>query len=290
LVDGVVDQQQRAGGERVPVVLIEGRDLHRTARHGAANVVQRPRRQGEQHRGRSREHQRRDRALIVGVHDVSGIDEAHAHASIVRRGDGGVVEVGLRGLDHRLVGVDHGAELIDLALLLVDDLLRGDVRFDQRVGALEVLARRDELRDVLRLFRLGLVERGLEQARVDLGQHVAFLDLLAFGEQHLLQLAVDLGMDADGERRLHRAEAGQVNWDVVALDDRDGDRHARACGHAGGMGSVGPLPAIPVAGAAHREDCKAGCGQNDAAAARRCSVPLCHCGDYPQVSPMNVVA
>src|SRR6266478_5716416 len=128
LVDGVVDQQQRAGGERVPVVLIEGDNLHRTARHGGANVVERARGQGEQHRGRSREDQRRDRALVVGMHDVSGIDEAYAHASIVRRGDAGVVEVGLRRLEHRLVGIDHGAELIDLALLLVDDLLR--VMFD----------------------------------------------------------------------------------------------------------------------------------------------------------------
>jgi hypothetical protein len=46
---------------------------------------------------------------------------------------------------------------------------------------------------------------------------------------------------------------------------------------------------MPVAGAAHREDRKAGYDQDDAAAARRCSVPLYHCGDYPQVSPMNLL-
>jgi len=53
------------------------------------------------------------------------------------------------------------------------------------------------LRLVLRLLGLGLVERGLEQARIDLGEDIALVDMLAFGEQHLLQLAVDLGMDAD---------------------------------------------------------------------------------------------
>ena len=154
---------------------------------------------------------------------------------------------------------------------------------NQRVGALEVLARRDELGDVLRLFGLGLVERRLEQARVDLGQHVALLDLLAFGEQHLLQLAVDLGVDADGERRLHRAKSAQVNRHILALDDRDGHRHAGACGLTGRMRSGGSP--IPVAGASRREGRKAGYDQNDATTARRCTVSLCHHGDYPRVSP-----
>src|SRR5215471_9234739 len=37
LVDDVVDQQQRAGSERAPIVLVERGDLHRTARHGGAD-------------------------------------------------------------------------------------------------------------------------------------------------------------------------------------------------------------------------------------------------------------
>ena len=65
--------------------------------------------------------------------DIAGIDQAHAHAAVARRGDGGVVELGLRGLDRRLVGGDRGLELIDLGLLLVDDLLRCDVREHQRL-------------------------------------------------------------------------------------------------------------------------------------------------------------
>ena len=110
---------------------------------------------------------------------------------------------------------------------------------------------------VLRLLGLGLIERGLEQARIDLGQHVALLDVLALGEQHLLQLAVDLRVDADGERGLHRAEPGQVDRHVLPADDGDAHRHAGAGGRscrASGSRSLGPVPI----GGAGRDDCEAG--------------------------------
>ena len=187
------------------VVLIVGGDRHRAPRHGVANVVEIARGQGEHDGAWLGEHQRRQRALVIGMDDVAGVDEPHAHAPVAWRGDGGVFELGLRGLDHGVVGCDRGLELIDLGLLLIDDLLRGDVRKHQGLRACEVLLGRGELGLVLRLLGLGLIERGLEQARIDLGQHVALLHMLAFREQHLLQLAVDLGMDTDRERRLHRA-------------------------------------------------------------------------------------
>ena len=149
-------------------------------------------------------------------------------------------------MDRRLVGGHRGLELIDLGLLLVDDLLRGDVREHQRLRAREVFLGRGELGLVLGLLGLGLVERGLEQARVDLRQHVALLDVLAFGEQHLLQLAVDLRMNADGERRLHGTEPGQVDRHVLPADDGDAHRHARSCGQHVRRAPVAALRAVPV--------------------------------------------
>ena len=125
----------------------------------------------------------------------------------------------------------------------------------------------DELGLVLRLLGLGLVERGLEQARVDLGQHVALLDVLAFGEQHLLQLAVDLRMDADGERRLHGAEPGQIDRHVLPADDGDAHRHARSCGSTCGVRRSRPLRAVPVNGCSSRQDCKETYSENETAAA-----------------------
>jgi hypothetical protein len=198
--------------------------------------------------------------------DIAGIDESYSDAPLVRRGNVRVIEVGLRGLDHRLVGRDRRPELVDFALLLVDDLLRGDVRLRQRLGALEVLARRDEHRLVLRLLGLGVIERGLEQARIDLRQHVAFLDMLTLGEQHLLQLAVDLRVDADGQRALHRAEPGQVDRHILPADDGDAHGHACGCRRTGCMRFSRAMSPMPIR-AADRQRCKAGCDQDDTATA-----------------------
>ena len=114
--------------------------------------------------------------------------------------------------------------VIDLGLLLIDVLLGLEALERQRLEAGEVLLERDELGLVLRLLGLGLIERRLEQPRVDLGQNVAFLDVLAFLEQHVLQLAVDLRVDADREGGLHRAKPGQVDRHVLAGRGGDADR------------------------------------------------------------------
>src|SRR5438874_398837 len=85
-----------------------------------ATTVVMARCQGEHDGGRLREHQRRQRALVVRVDDIAGVDETHAHAAVARRGNGGVFELRLRGRDHRVVSGDCGLELIDLGRLLVD--------------------------------------------------------------------------------------------------------------------------------------------------------------------------
>jgi hypothetical protein len=64
-------------------------------------------------------------------------------------------------------------------------------------------------------LRLGVVERRLIEPRVDLGQHVTLADVLAFLEQDLLELPVDLRANAHRERCLYHAEPGQVDWQVL---------------------------------------------------------------------------
>ena len=64
-----------------------------------------------------------------------------------------------------------------------------------------------------------------------------FFDMLALGEQHLLHDAVDLGMDADRERRLDGAEAGDVDRHVLPAATATLTGTARADGGAVRAGS-----------------------------------------------------
>ena len=197
-----------------------------------------------------------DRACVRGTDDVAGIDQPHADAPVARRRDGGVVELGLRRLDRRVIGIERGGQLIDLALLQIDVLLGLEALERQRLEAREILLRRTEQRLVLGLFRLGLIERSLEQARVDPGEHVALLDVLPLGERHLLQFSVDLGVDAHARYRLHRAETGEVDRHVLPGRDRHADRNRGTAGSTRGTPGIGSFGAatVPVNGTAAGHD------------------------------------
>ncbi len=133
------------------------------------------------------------------MHHVAWIDQPDADAAVARRLDVGVVELGLGRLDRRGVGRDQGLGLIHLRSLLIDVLLGFDVFEDQSLGTVEVFLGCDQRRLVLRLLGFGLVERSLKQTRVDFGKVIALFDVLAFGEQHLPQLAIDLRADVNGQ-------------------------------------------------------------------------------------------
>ena len=249
------------------VVLIVGDDLDRPARHGVAHVVERA--------------AGKVNITADGCVSTSVASEPWSLAWTMLPGStrrtpmrpslGAVMVVYSRlvcavWIIASSAAID-GLELIDLGLLLVDDLLRRDVREHQRLRTREVFLGRGELGLVLRLLGLGLVERGLEQARIDLGEHVALLDVLPLGEQHLLQLAVDLRMDADGKGSLHRAESGEVDRHVLPAHDRDAHRDGRACRKAGRTRSFGRLRPTPICDAAAGEGCDADYHQDDTATA-----------------------
>jgi hypothetical protein len=87
---------------------------------------------------------------------------------------------------------------------------------DQGAGPIEILLRGTQLGRVLLPFGFGAIERRLIESRVDLGQHVAPVDVVALLEQDLLELADDLRTNADRERCLHHAEPGQVDRQVLS--------------------------------------------------------------------------
>jgi hypothetical protein len=77
-------------------------------------------------------------------------------------------------------------------------------------------------------LRDGGVQRGLERARIDHRQHVAFLHLLALGDRHLHQRAIDAAAHLDGVECLHRSKAAEIQRDI--LTDTTGDGHRNGSG------------------------------------------------------------
>ena len=141
-----------------------------------------------------------------------------------------------------------------------------------------------ELRLVLRLLGDGLVVGRLVERRIDLAEHVALLDVLAFGEIHRDQLAVDLRAHRHRVERTDRADAVEIDRHVLDVRRRRQHRHRQ----------VGPLVAAvalllllllhhgPAEVAEAAEDRERDQGHDEAAAARLLRRPLfSRCPSYP---------
>src|SRR5262249_32420111 len=116
------------------------------------------------------------------------------------------------------------------------------------------------VRLILRLLGLGLIEHGLEGARIDLHQEVALIDDLAFGKSDLVDLAVDPRPYLYGVEALDGAEPGQIDREISFLDRRhaDQDRISPGWTFPRGLGfrrfqPIEPLPA-EIACSGHRCD------------------------------------
>ena len=120
-----------------------------------------------------------DDAVGVGLlDDVALVDGADAGSPVDRRNDSGVGEIGARAVDGGLVGLQLRLELRDGGTLRVGLLLGDGVRLGQPRIALQVALGILQQRLVLGLLGEGLVELRLVGGGVDLGEDIAFLDLL----------------------------------------------------------------------------------------------------------------
>ena len=230
LVDLIVDQEQRARGKFMRVVLVEGEDGDAPFQHGFAHRSEIALRQGEDGHGRLDLREHRNRHLIGGMDDVAGIDLAEADIAVDGGDDRRVAELSLGAFDRGLVGQDGCLEVVDLGLLLIDRLLRARTLDHQRREAVEVLLVGHQLGFVLDPLCLGLIDHRLVRPRIDHGEHVAFVDLLAFDEVDALQLAVDLRADGDGIDGLHRTQSVEVDGHVARRGFHHGDGHRRGLG------------------------------------------------------------
>ena len=95
---------------------------------------------------------------------------------------------------------------------LVFVLLPGDrILLRQFLETREVDPRLIEQALIARKLTLELRLQQLRRARIDLCEEIALLDQLAFGEGHLLQLTVDLGLYRNGrDRRCRTARHWRV--------------------------------------------------------------------------------
>ena len=253
LIDLIVDQQELTFGELFPIVLIERQDRHIATQHRFAHRSKIALRQGEHGRAWLDLRKHGERTDVGGVDDVADVELAEADHAVDRRRDGCIIELRLRRLDRRLVGIDAGLGDIDLGLLRVDVLLRFVALDRQGLKARQVFLHVDELRLILALFRYRLIQRRFQRGRIDLGQDIAFMNLLALTEVDRDELAVDLGPDRDGVERLNRAERAVIDRHVAHGCRGDGDGHRRARGGLCGLGGrVTP----------ENDNCRHGCERN----------------------------
>src|SRR6185437_14793763 len=108
-------------------------------------------------------------------------------------------------------------------LLVRHSVLRGEALVARKID-LRALQRGFVARELAAL----LGERRLIGPRIDLRKQIALLDLVAFLEDDLDQVAGNLGADGDGGERRHGPERIEVDADIALADRLRNDRHRRA--------------------------------------------------------------
>src|SRR5207237_944771 len=107
--------------------------------------------------------------------------------------------------------------------LRIDRLAGDGILREEPPVALEVDARARALRLILRELSLGLVERRLERAGVDLREQIAALHQLPLAEGHFEERSVDPAVDGRGVERGHGAE--RIDRDVHGAGGRGAAPH-----------------------------------------------------------------
>ena len=228
LIDLVVDHLQRALVDQCAGVGLQRLHRQRTFGEGRIDLRHVLLRQVENHVDRLELGEHHQPAGVGRAHHIADVDQADAGAAVDRRGDLGVAENGARIVDRRLIGFHLRLELRDQSALRVGLLPIDRIARCEPFITLEVEPRIGELRLVLRLLGDRLVERRLIGGRIDLGEHVALGDLLAFVEIDAGELAVHLRLHGDGLQRARGADCFEIDRHVFFLRRRRQHRHRAA--------------------------------------------------------------
>jgi hypothetical protein len=162
-----------------------------------------------------------------GGNDIAGLDEDGPCLAVNRRDDPGVIQVDARGLDSRFVG--HHDTLVRVHFRgLGRKLLVGDgVLPRQRLVTRQVQAVICQGGGVARQLALGLAQCGLIRSRIDLEQHIAFMNDVAFAEIGRKQRAGNLRRHLHHGGGDHRTDGVGHHRNIAALRQRDFHRRRR---------------------------------------------------------------
>src|SRR6185312_13536487 len=192
---------------------------------------------GEQHRDRLQLRHHDNAVRLSGFHKVADIDLAQTDAAGHWRRDLRVLQIDLRLIDARLIGLDRAFGLLRRGDGGCVGLRRDSVQFDEISITLHVDARFLQRGLIFLQGADRLIDRSLEGARIDFGQHVPGLDHLAFFDVEFEQLPAHLRADGDGGKRRDRSQRVERNVDVAADDTRNANWHrASAKAAAAGIG------------------------------------------------------
>ena len=157
-----------------------------------------------------------------------------------RRGDGRVLELHLRVLQRRLVGIHGGVERGDRRLRGIDLLAGRDASLRQLLEPLGLLRGVGGLREIAIEVGLRLLQRRFERTPIEREQDLPGGDVVAFGEVDARQLAGRLGANRHARERLGRADDADLDRHRLPNDRSDRDGHRRA---------PPPRPPLPFPGA-----------------------------------------
>ena len=153
---------------------------------------------------------------VRGVDHIAQIRLAQAQAPRDGRRDLGIAQLQLGRIDLTLVCRHRALQLAHQRFLGIDLLACDGILLEQLAVTLQVQLRILELSLIPGQRTLHLGQRSRKAARVDLGQQLACLDLIAFLEMQLEQLARDLGAHHGRGPCAHGAD-GADEYPHVAL-------------------------------------------------------------------------
>ena len=170
--------------------------------------------------------------LPGGLHHITGIHKAQAHASVDGSSDVAKIDLNLLEL-HRSLVVLYGAFVLHNQLLLIVQNLLGDGVAGPRV----LVARQIHLRfgeQILVAFErpLRLQKLSAVGTRIDVDQRIALVDALALRVVHGIDQAVDLAGNRIGVDRGDGADGVEVDADTTLLRRRARNKLSPGAGRA----------------------------------------------------------